>query len=133
MVGAMDMSRDDKVRELAQRLYVNVCEGDLERIRTTGALTPTNNLRHRATRQKLQFTRDLDGRWFTYQMVSDAVRYILSDFQLEIPSTTPGFQYRELDSTDKHFTVASFAEITQNCGGGIRLRGHGQRRDSDSG
>ena len=85
------MDRNEKVRELANLLYSNVCDGDLERIRTTGALTPSNNLRHRATRTRLQFVRDLDGRWFTYRMVSSAVRFLLSDFQLEIPRNTPGF------------------------------------------
>ncbi|CAE7820362.1 unnamed protein product [Symbiodinium sp. CCMP2456] len=89
----MEVTRDEKVRRLTTLLYSNVCLPDygLERIRTTGALTPTNSLRHRATRKCLEFSRDLDGRWFTYQMVTDAVNNLLSDYQLEIPTNTPGF------------------------------------------
>ena len=66
LISSRAMDRNEKVRQLANLLYSNGCDGDLERIRTTGALTPSNNLRHRATRTRLQFVRDLDGRWFTY-------------------------------------------------------------------
>ena len=89
----MELTRDQRVAELARLLYVNVCEPDLERIAKTGSITPTNSLRHASTRRCFCFVRDeIDsGRWFTHQMVTEAIQKLVNDYNLQIPTTCPGF------------------------------------------
>ena len=84
-------TRDEKVRRLAELLHENLVEGQMDRIRQSGALTPTNGLRHRRTRECLKFVHGLDGgRWFTHGMVRDAVVLLMKAHPLELPSI-PGY------------------------------------------
>ena len=81
------LTRDQKVERLAELLHENLVEGQMDRIRQSGALTPTNSLRHRRTRECMKFVHGLDeGRWFTHHMVRDAVVLLLKKHPLELPS-----------------------------------------------
>lgn len=87
------LSRKLKVEKLATLIWDNLCSSYLSEIRYTGALVPTNSLRHRSTRERLQWASKLSigaGRWFTDGMIKDALAKLLVDPGFELPDT-PGF------------------------------------------
>ncbi|CAE7171134.1 unnamed protein product [Symbiodinium microadriaticum] len=72
-----EQTRKQKVQKLADLIWKNICQHRLPEIRETGVLTPTNSLRHRATRELLSWANQLSGRWFTTGMVSEALQIIV--------------------------------------------------------
>ena len=90
------MERKNKVMTIAQAIYDNLIAPDPGRISRTGALTETPSLRHRATRESLQWVKDhfsKTGRLFTEAMVKDAISLLVESerFPFELPCT-PGFE-----------------------------------------
>ncbi|CAE7249659.1 unnamed protein product [Symbiodinium sp. CCMP2592] len=66
-----EQSRKQKVERLAELIWEKVCQPRLCEIRETGVLTPTNSLRHRATRELLSWASQLDGRWPSHLCIPD--------------------------------------------------------------
>ena len=83
---AMGLTRGQQVKHLASLIGKYVVEGHEERIRTTGALTPTRSLRHKATRELFVFATNLDGRWFTAAIVKDCLRQLLKEKRFDLPA-----------------------------------------------
>eukprot|EP00439_Symbiodinium_sp_Y106_P038931 s182_g4.t1 len=54
-----EQNRKQKVESLAELIWEKVCQPRLPEIRDTGVLTPTNSLRHRATRELLSWASQL--------------------------------------------------------------------------
>ena len=96
----MELTRDQRVAELARLLYVNIVEGDRDRIAKTGSITATSSLRHRATRNSLRFVRDQmdSGRWFTIQMVKEAIKKLVRNYNLQLPTSAPGFSMEKWET-----------------------------------
>ena len=87
----MALSRATKVADLAKHIYEHVICPQEETIATTGALTPSRSLRHRATRDLLRWAASLpQGRWFTQGMVKAALDKISKEQDLRLPEV-PGF------------------------------------------
>ena len=95
-----EQTRKQKVERLAELIWEKVCQPRLPEIRDTGVLTPTNSLRHRATRELLSWASQLgSGRWFTTGMVKAALVKIVDSHALEVPETTPGFSWESWYTT----------------------------------
>ena len=78
---------------LAQHLYAACCctPEDRERIASTGQLLPGGTLKFKAVREKLSWVKQLSSqRFFTVKRVQQAIRQILEEHQLQLPSV-PGF------------------------------------------
>ena len=86
----MAPTRAQKVSTLAGHLYLNVICPEFERIKTTGMLLPSYSCRHRRTRELLAWASELEGRWFTMNMVREAVASLMKEGKIEVPEV-PGF------------------------------------------
>ena len=86
--------RKEKLLKLAGLFYEHLIKPDPERVKDTGALSPTKSLRHKATREAFAFARQLgNGRFFTEAIVRDTLKIMAATpmkYDLEMPST-PGF------------------------------------------
>ena len=81
------MGRSDKIEKLQDLLFEHLIKPDFDRIAATGALTPTRSLRHKNTRSKLSWATALEGRWFTLNMVKDAVRSLREAGKIVLPDS----------------------------------------------
>ena len=89
------MARQAKIEKISKLVFDYCMAPDLERVKTTGSITPTTSLRHRSTRHCLRFAKSLgEGRFFTEALTRDVLSHLLENFAVVLPAT-PGF------STDK--------------------------------
>ena len=94
---AMASERRLKVVKLADLIYQHLVAPDPERVSRSGSLTPTVSLRHKTTRESLQFAKEIgSGRFFTQAMVRDAIQELVDQdgYKLDLPST-PGFEMQK--------------------------------------
>ena len=88
-------TRAEKVATMATLIFEHLIEPRREEIKKTGALTPTQSLRHRSTRTAMQWARNLDAsRWFTAAMCGEALEKVLKTHQVDLPSV-PGFDQKQ--------------------------------------
>ena len=86
------MERKAKIDMVCSLVYEYCVAPDLDRVKKTGCITPSNSLRHRATRHALRFAKDLgEGRFFTEALTRDVLRRLITRYTVELPST-PGFE-----------------------------------------
>ena len=79
--------RREKVETLAKLLREHVINPQIDKIRTTGTVCPSNSLRHKSTRDLFAWCAKLEGRWFTAAMVTDALRQAMSAGDIQLPQT----------------------------------------------
>ena len=87
-------NREAKIKVLSDLLYANCVEHHRDHVQARGSLAPTNSLRHRETRERLRFAKDLKddngSRYFTVALVRDALVHMTRTRDVKLPST-PGF------------------------------------------
>ena len=105
-------ARKEKVESLAEMLYMNLCRDHLGMIKETGSLVPTYSMRHRVTRDRLQFASELTGRYFTQGLVKAALQHILTNYSdVRIRKDTPGFSLDQWLAT----TAEKLAQLLQRA------------------
>ena len=86
--------RGAKIKVLSDLLFANCVEHHRAHVEARGSLAPTNSLRHRVTRDRLAFAKNLKDesgcRYFTEPLVRDALLHMIRAHEVKLPST-PGF------------------------------------------
>ena len=99
---AMAETRKQKVSKISALLYQHCILPDPNRFAETGSITPTQSLRHKATRECLKWTSAMGhARYFTTRIVKDAVEKMVADYELVLPSTFSGMQSSWLEHQTK--------------------------------
>ena len=87
-------NREAKIKVLSDLLFANCVEHHRAHVEARGSLAPTNSLRHRITRERLAFAKNLKAdtgsRYFTEQLVCDALLHMIRAHEVKLPCT-PGF------------------------------------------
>ena len=96
------LARRARIEWICDKVYASCIQPDPSRLANTGAVTPTNSLRHKATKNSLAWAVDLEaGRLFTASIVRDALVRMLTKYELHLPSTVGFTSENWLDSTSK--------------------------------
>ena len=86
-------SRGEKIKTLSGLLFAHCVQDHRAQVEARGSLSPTNSLRHKVTRDRLGFARELTGdngcRYFTESLVRDALLEMVRVYQAKLPNTPP--------------------------------------------